>query len=185
MRGLQVILAVGMLAMLTLAGCGQKVRQGMEVARVARDAQDGKFTVKGEEGQEVQVDTTQGEGSWKMTETDASGKKVTAEYGATAVKEEDIGVAFYPGAEVESGMTVASSDKESNDTASVILKTTDSFDAVAKFYKDKYAEGNTVVEQPNMLMITIKTGEGKGKMIMASPNGDSGTQIVIHNAADM
>lgn len=181
MRSVYLVGVMAMLAaVLTACGCGRKVSEGMEAARVAADAQDGRFTVKSEDGEEVKVDATQGGESGKVTITDEQGKTTTGEYGAQAVKEEDVGVAFYPGAEVEMGSNISATGGERERMATVSLKTSDGFDAVAKFYKDKYATGNTVLEQPNNLMITIRTGEGQGKMVMVSPQDEGGgTQIVI------
>lgn len=187
MRSTIMLVAAALLAVLLVTGgCGRKVREAAEVARAAADAQDGNFTVKGQDGQEIKVDTSQGGEAGKVTVTDEKGVTTTSEYGATAVKEEDVGVAFYPGAEVETGSTVSTQGADKGSMATVSLKTSDGFDAVAKFYKDKYASGNTVMEQPNNLMITIEAGEGQGKMIMVSPQGEGGgTQIVIHSASEM
>jgi hypothetical protein len=154
-----------------LVGCG-KARQAAEVARTAQDARDGEYTIKGEKGEEVKVETQKDGEDGKMTVTTKEGT-TTTEYGANAVTEKDVGIAFYPGATVESGgSTTTTGGKDGGTWASVSLLTTDSFADVAKFYKDKYAQGNTVVEQPDMLMITVSAGENMGKMIMAAP--DSG-----------
>ena len=184
------LLTVGLLAIgLAVTGCGKKVEQAVEVARVAQDARDGNFTVKGEDGKEVKVETNQigGEGG-KMTATDASGKTTTTEYGKDAVKQEDVGVDFYPGAEVKTGMKAAAGGEEgkAGTGATVQLVTADPVEKVTKFYKDQYANGNTVVDMPGGVMITIASGEGAGKMIMVSADKAANqTQIVIHNASGM
>jgi hypothetical protein len=173
---------IGVVALcLTVVGCG-KVRQAAEVARVTRAAQDGKFTVRDEKGQEIEVESKQeGDDAGKMTVTTKEGT-TTTEFGAKAVSEKDVGVAFYPGATVESGGTATSTGGAGAGTWSAVsLVTSDSFADVAKFYKDKYAKGNTVIEQPRHLMITIDSGENSGKVIMVMPDDDTGkTRIGIH-----
>lgn len=171
-------LVIIVLAVAVLAGCPKRVQETAEAMRVAKDAQDGTFTVKGEDGKVTKVET-KGEGS-EGTVTVQTGEGTTkAEYGKETVKESDIGVAFYPGAQVDMGSKTSA---EKGQYAQVMLTTTDPMDKVAKFYKDKYEKGNTVLQQADNLMITMQTGEGAGKMIMISSQ-DGKTQIVITQAS--
>jgi hypothetical protein len=167
-----------------LSGCGRQVKDGLEAARLAQDAQDGKFTVKGEKGEEVKVETDKaGKDSGQVKVTDDKGQTTTSDYGKESVKEEDVGIAFYPGAEVQQGVNMATEGGKAGKYATVSLTTGDSFADVAKFYKDKYAAGNTVVEQPDSLMIMIKAGENAGKMVMVAVK-DGKTEIMIHSASE-
>ena len=171
------------LGVLALAGCGcGKVREVTQAVRMANDARDGKVTVTGEKGEKATVETTpDGDKSGKVTVTTDKGT-TTTEYGTDKVSAADVGIDFYPGATVENAGAATSTGEQSAKYSVVVLTTSDAFADVAKFYKEKYAEGNTVIEQPNNLMITIKTGENSGKMIMvASENG--ATKIMINASA--
>ncbi|MCE5240912.1 hypothetical protein LLH23_20810 [bacterium] len=181
MRTAHVILAVAcVLGLLALAGCGcGKVRQAAEVARMAQDAQDGKMTVTNEKGEKATIETDKtGEKGGKVTVTTDQGT-TTTEVGTTNVSEKDVGIDFYPGATVETSAAATSTGKDNAQYSAVSLTTTASFDEVAKFYKDKYAKGNALVEMPNNLMITISTGENSGKVIMVTSE-EGKTKIVIH-----
>jgi hypothetical protein len=175
-------IAVVVLAVLCLAlyGCPKAAKQTAEAVQTAQDAQDGSFTVKGEKGEEVKVET-KGEGeSGSVTVTGPDGE-TKSEFGEQAVKQEDVGIDFYPGATVQGGGKVSGGEKGGS-WAAVGLETKDPFDKVAAFYKDKYGKGNTVIESPGSLMITINAGENKGKMIMVAEDKDKGiTTIAIHS----
>jgi len=177
----QVVLAIVVVLCLTLCGCPKKVQQVGQAVQTARDAQDGDFTVKTEKGEEVKVETKgEGEGG-SVTVTGSEGKM---EVGEDVVKQEDVGIDFYPGASVEGGGKM-SGGKEGGSWASVSLETGDPFDKVASFYKEKYAKGNTVMESPGSLIITITAGENKGKLIIVSEDKEQGvTTIAIQSAAD-
>lgn len=177
-----VALATGFVA---LAGCSKQVKETAEAVRVAQDAKDGNFTVKGEKGEEVKVETGKtGQDSGSMTVTNEKGETTKTEYGKDTVKESDVGIAFYPGATVETGVKATQAGDKQGTGATVSLLTSDSVDQVGKFYKDKYGKGNTVIEQPDSVMITIKAGENAGKMIMIAAK-EGQTQIVIHSMKDM
>jgi hypothetical protein len=176
------LLTVGLLAIgLAVTGCGKKVEQAAEVARVAQDAKDGNFTVKGDDDKEVKVETNKiGGESGKVATTDASGKTTTTEYGKDAVKQEDVGVDFYPGAEVKIGTKDAASGKggKAGALATVQLVTSDPLEKVAKFYKDRYAKGSAVLDTSQGVIITFGSGKGVEKTI--SITGDkAANQTVI------
>jgi len=171
------------LGLLTLAGCGcGKVREVAQAVKMANDARDGKMTVTNEKGEKATIETKpEGEKAGKITVTGEHGT-TTTEIGTAKVSEADLGVDFYPGAAVETGTATTATGKENAKYSLVGLVTSDSFADVAKFYKDKYGQGNTVIEQPNHLMITIKVGEHSGKMIMVASE-DGKTKIVINAAS--
>ena len=173
-----VLLVAGLWA---ASGCG-KVKKAAEVARTANDAKDGDFTVKTEEG-DVKIETEEGDDddSGAMTITGPDGK-TTMETGKDTVSEADVGIDFYPGAEVQGGSTWATSGEEGGSMSTVALETKDSFDKVAKFYKDRYAKGNTVMEQPEMLMIMMEVGDDAGKTIMVAPADDGDTTTIAITA---
>jgi len=179
---LPVALVVLVVLCLTLCGCPKKVRQVGQAVRTAQDAQDGNFTMKNEKGEEVKVET-KGEGeSGTVTVTGPDGE-TKSEFGEDAVKQEDVGIDFYPGATVAGGGKM-SGGKEAGSWASVSLETGDSFDKVSSFYKEKYAKGNTVMESPGSLIITISAGENKGKLIIVSEDKEQGiTTIAIQSGA--
>ena len=187
-------LIVAVLSIVVLAalfcGCG-RVRKAAsttkEVARVAQDAKDGEVTIKGEDGEEVTLKTDEDDEvvSWQVQGED--GETTTAEFGSDKVSEEDVGLKFYPGAEAEgSGTIQTTGGEEGGSFCSVSLRTGDSFDKVAKFYKDEYAKGNTVMEQPGQLMILIDAGEDSGKTVIVSRDeGSDETAIVLSSGSSM
>lgn len=173
--------AVLLAAVVLTAGCGRKVREAAEVARVAHDAQDGNFTVKGEDGQEIKVETDQTgaeSGQWTISSDKGT---MTGEVGQGKVTEEDIGIAFYPGAEVGTGAKVSSEGQDAGHMRSVELFSDDPVDKVAQFYKDKYGPGGQVVEQEGQTMITTGTGgQDTHKLIMVMKDDETGrTKIGI------
>ncbi len=180
-----VLIVICALGLLALSGCGcGKLREVTQAVKMANDARDGKVTVTNDKGEKATIETSKDDDkSGHVTVTGPEGSTTKSEWGEDTVKAEDVGIDFYPGAKVEHGGTSTSSGgKDGGGTFSMVaLATDDSFDAVGKFYKDKYAKGNTVIEQPNHLMITIQAGENSGKMIMVMPDDDdkSKTHIVI------
>lgn len=152
------------------SGCGRKrqIAPGVEISEAGGAP---KITITNEKGQKAIIEGTPSEGgSGQMTITTPEGEKLTATAGAQAVTEQDVGIVFYPGATVEEAIqaTGSSSAQEKTSWSNVTLLSADTYENVASFYRDKYAKGNTVIEQPDQLMIIIKTGEQAGKMIVVS-----------------
>jgi len=183
------IVVVLVLALVGITGgCGRAAKGAKETAeavRVAKDAQDGSFTVKGEKGEELKVDASKEggkSGSWSMT--DEKGQTTTSEWGANTVTQEDVGIGFYPGATVVTGVKADTTGAGGTASSTALLETPDPFDKVATFYRGKYGKGNTVIEGPGNLMITIDAGENKGKMIIVGENKEKGvTTIAIQASA--
>ena len=190
-----VLVAFVAMSMMLLAGCPKKADDGAagrpalpgqpSMPQVSKSGDTVNYSGKDEKGTAVNVTSTkEGENAKTTVKTDKG--TFTAEVGKSKVSEKDLGIAFYPGATVETGVNAAQAGEKSATVQMVTLKTADPLAKVAAFYKGKYAKGNTVVEQGEMLMITIKSGEAVGKMIMAGPSQDKqGTQIVIHSASGM
>jgi len=152
------------------SGCGRKrqIAPGVEITEAEGEQ---KITITNEKGQQATIEGTASEkGSGQMTITTPEGEKLTATTGAQAVREQDVGIAFYPGATIEEAIqtTGSSGAPEKTSWSNVTLLSADTYENVASFYRDRYAKGNTVVEQPDQLMIIIKTGEQAGKMILVS-----------------
>lgn len=181
------VVALLVAALLVTGGCPKKVKQIGEAARVAQDAQDGNFTVKGEKGEEFKFESKGGDAdSGKMTVTGPDGQKSTTESGADAVKPEDVGIDFYPGATVEGGTKSSVTGEKGGAFAQVTLTTKDPLDKVASFYKGKYAEGNTVMDAPGSCVIVFGEGENKGKMIsVTEEKGEGLTRILISAGSGM
>jgi hypothetical protein len=175
-------IAIVVLAMLCLAvcGCPKPVKQAAEAARTAQDAQDGSFTIKNEKGEETKVEA-KGEGeSGSTTVTGPNGETTKSEYGKDTVSEKDVGIAFYPGAIVEMGSKATASGESGGSFTQVTLTTKDPLDKVASWYKGKYAEGNTVMDNPGNCMIIFGEGEHKGKIITMTEDKEAGlTRIAI------
>jgi hypothetical protein len=177
------IAAVAFLVLALVSGCGCIARRAVEHATGVTTTDDGKkMTVKGEKGEKVTFESQKGDDKSGTVKVTTSEGTTTTDFGKDKVTEKEVGIAFYPGAEVEGGGTVASSGKSNESLATVSLVTSDPMDKVAAFYKDKYAKGNTVVEQGDALIITVKVGENAMKMITVGLDKDAGkTRIGIQS----
>jgi hypothetical protein len=183
MRSRCILLALSGLTigLLLVAGCG-KVKQAREAAQAVRAGQEmarsGKTTVTDEKGNKVTIEASkakEGEGSWSVT--DKEGKTTTASVSSN-VTESDVGLKFYPGAEVKSGSKVSTTGEKAGATATAMLLTKDPMDKVVKFYKNAYAKGNQVVETPESTLIMIEGGAGGGKMITITKDNASGGVMI-------
>jgi hypothetical protein len=150
-------------------------------------------TVKGAEGEKATVTTEQGK--QKMTVTGPKGEKTTVVTDKAAKKStitvqgnkgeskievtegvdlSKLGVKAYPGATTEGGGSYSATGDEAGAITGANLTTPDSFDKVAKFYKDNYSKGATMVnEAPNNLVITRQE---KGKMITIAVSREEGAK---------
>lgn len=189
MKGLhQVVCACVILVVLAalVAGCGRAreaadtARDMGEAARFARDMQDGKATIKTEDGEgEVTVDKDGEQVTWKATDKDGSEATVTVGKDADL---SDLGVAVYPGATQELTSTTTGAD---GGGMHVVLSTTDSFEQVAEFYKGEYPgvpAHETTAAEAKMLMLQVS--EDPEKAVTVSRSGtDDKTHIAIISAA--
>ena len=162
-----------------LAGCSKRQRtittpEGEKATvETDRSGDKTKITVETDEGEkgtmeidasgdkaELTIKSEEGEGKMKFSEdADVSG----------------LGVEIYPGAKSQGSSTLAMGQGQMR-TAS--LATADSFDKVAKFYRDKYAAGaKTVMEQPASL--TIVREEEKQNVSISVTRDDEKKQTVI------
>ncbi len=180
MRSRSILLALSGLTigLLLVAGCG-KAKQAAQAVRAGQEmAQSGKTTITDDKGNKITVDASkekQGGGSWSVT--DKEGKTTTATV-TEKITEADIGLKFYPGAEVKSGSKVSTTGEKAAATAVATLLTKDPMDKVVKFYKDAYGTGNQVVETPDSTMIMVQGGAGAGKMISITKDKDSGGVMI-------
>ena len=180
----QVAIAV-LLVVALVSGCGCIARRAVEHATGVTATDDGsKVTIKDQKGGDVTVETQKGDqksGSIKVTTDQGT---TTTNFGKDKVTEQEVGIAFYPGAEVESGGTVASSGKSTEKLATVSLLTSDPVSKVGDFYKAKYAKGNTVVEQGDAVIINVKGEKDAVKMITIGADKQTGkTRIGIETMA--
>lgn len=153
--------------------------------KVSKSGDTVSYTGKDEKGNAVSVTSKQEGKDAKMTVKTDKGI-MTAEIGKDKVSQSDMGVAFYPGASVDTGINAKREGGEAASVQLVTLKTTDPYAKVAAFYKGKYGKGNQVMERDGTMMIQIKSGEGAGKMVMIGPAPDKkGLQIIIHSAGGM
>jgi hypothetical protein len=180
---------------LTLAGCPKKADNAAgagpsipglpSLPKVTKSGDAVSFSGKDDKGNAVAV-TSQKQGEAQKTTVKTAEGTTTAEVGKNKVTEQDLGIAFYPGATVDQGINAEQSGKTTGSVKMVMLKSTDPAAKVAAFYKSKYAKGNTVIDQGGSLMITINSGKAAGKMIMVAPAKDQqGTEIMIHSATGM
>ncbi len=181
-----VVAALTVAALVVIVGCG-KARETVDAARnageAAKLAKSGKATFHTEKG-DVQVESKQGknEGESETKITQADGKTLTAQTGKT-IDAAKLGLEPYPGATVENSITAGSAE---GGVTTAELVTTDPFDKVAKFYKDKYTavhsqEGSG--DDGKTLMMQMGNGMDL-KMVMVSQDKKTGkTKILLQHHA--
>ncbi|MEI6503693.1 MAG: hypothetical protein WCP21_22010, partial [Armatimonadota bacterium] len=139
-----VLIAFVAMSMMLLAGCPKKADEGVTGApaipglpsmpKVTKSGDTVNYSGKDEKGNAVNVTSTkEGESAKTTVKTDQG--TLTTEVGKDKVSEKDLGVAFYPGATVETGMNAAQSGAKAGAMQMVNLKTADPFAKVAAFYK--------------------------------------------------
>jgi len=199
--GFGLVLAL-MLSLLAGCGCGKLVHQAQQArgaARVARDIQqgkgefktdDGKTTVgfdkdkktvvtQDEKGRKTVISGDKDNKGWSVSTGD---EKFAVRTGESVISEQDLGIKFYPGAKVE-GSTGGGKAAGGAQTATVILKTSDSFDKVASFYKKEYGSVGKKTETSfvgvQMLNLTWEKGKSTRTITVTSNPGDKHTAILL------
>ena len=171
-----------LLVLVLTTGCGRKETYTTPEGTVTleRRGDTTEFTVESEGGTlEMKGDQS------KMTVMTAEGTTVV-EIGPE-ISEDDIGIPIYPGAKVE--QTVKRTDaEEEQDFAQVHLSTTDSFEKVKAFYREKLPKATVAgdVETPDLKMLQMMWKiEGEQKMIMVSRDKSNAvTRIVLHRMVE-
>ena len=190
-----------------VAGCGCKrlvsgARQARQAGELAADIQDGDGKVEIKDSDEtVRIDTDEGtvliegeDGKTARLEVDEDEETTTlttddGEFrvgqGDSVVSEEELGLKFYPGAEVEMSSS-GSGGPGAGSHAMVTLKTKDPFSEVAEFYKDHYAGDEvrtTEMTQDDMQMLTIVTTDGDSISVMRDKDSED-TRITLMRTRD-
>ena len=149
-----------------LAGCQKAAEVATEkAAEKAIEAQLSK------EGQDAKVDLK--DGGAKVTVTDAQGKTSQMEFGSAQLSEADVGVPFYPGAKLDDASSTRMAGPDGT-MLSVGLRTPDSADKVAAFYRERLkaqSQGKDFVE--------ISTGKDEVTMMAADEAAKSSTQVHV------
>jgi Cu/Zn superoxide dismutase len=163
-------------AVAALAACGkaeekvsQKAAEKMIESAIEKD------------GSQAKVELS--ESGTKVTTTDASGKTSQIEMGGAKVVEADVGVPFYPGAEVAEGQSSKISTPDGS-MFTVMLHSADPADKVAAFYRDKLkaqAEGKQLMDMSNDGNATLMLSDEKAKtgVQVHVSKADKGTDIQI------
>lgn len=156
------------LAIAALAACGkaeekvsQKAAEKMIESAIEKD------------GSKAKVELA--EGSTKVTTTDASGKTSQFEMGGAKVGEADVGVPFYPGAELAEGQSSKISTPDGS-MVTVQLHSADAADKVAAFYRDKLksqAEGKQLMDM---------SSDGNATLMLADDKAKTGVQVHVNKA---
>jgi hypothetical protein len=102
------------------------------------------------------------------------------------ITEEKLGVPIYPGAKAEKGagsLTISGADEKSAGSFSgATFTTTDSFDEVVAFYKDKLSDKVNVVESTNdgkrVCVLTVSSDRGWKNITIEDQESD-GAKIVV------
>ena len=134
----------------------------------------------------TQAQVKLGDGSMKVTTTDAAGKTTQMEMGNAQIGEAELGVPFYPGAKPLEGssMRVASGQDM---TLRVGLHSDDAPDKVAAYYRDKLkamAEGKQLMDMSSNegAMLSLIDDKSKGAIQVHVGKADKGSDIVISSS---
>jgi hypothetical protein len=163
----------------------KNVKTGEVVTWNAKDIQDGKFTVTTKDGTTTVDGSQAGEGGTLKVTTD---KGEQAVFGATAGVPKDLPswVPVYENGTVEGAY---SADTAEGRTATFTLKSSDSVDQVAEFYKSSLEGSGLKVERSSYetngqktIMLVGKTDDDKRTVNVTVSNSDGQTQAMINYA---
>jgi hypothetical protein len=180
MRKLWMVLLVGLAVSLFLAGCG-KAKEATDAVHNGGEAQN---LVNGPEAtsnsDQGNVQTQDGENSEQVTvkTTDANGNETTYSGGQPADLEK-LDIAVYPGAKQAHSGNVTNAEMN---IISAEYTSTDSFNKVAEFYKNKYKGGTTQeMTAKNSKTLSIHQGSDSNlKMIIISEQNGQ-THVVLQH----
>jgi hypothetical protein len=182
MRKVWMALLVGVAVTAFLAGCG-RAKEAAETAHnageAAKLATGQKATFKSDQG-DVTMQVEKGKNSDEVTvkTKDAKGNETTYR-SAQAADLSNLGIEVFPGAQQEHSGTVTNPQI---DIVSAEYSSTDSFNKVAQFYKDKYQGGVTQeMSTKDGKTLTIQTGSDNDlKMIIVSEHNGQ-THIILQH----
>lgn len=182
MRKLWRALLAGVAVTALLAGCG-KAKEAADTmhnaGEAAKLAEGQKATFKSDQG-DVQMQVQKGKGPNDVTvkTTDAKGNETTYST-AQAADLSKLGIEVYPGAKQEHSGTVTNPEI---DIISAEYSSTDSFNKVAQFYKDKYKGGVTQeMSSKDGKTLSIQTGSDDDlKMIIVTEQSGQ-TRIILQH----
>ena len=167
-------LSILLLSVLLLIGCG-RTREAQQATQAGRQLQQtGETTIKTDEG-EVQIKTDKAGEQATITVEGESGEKHSVTVGED-LDTSELSLAIYPGATQQGGQTTDTG--AAGKYLSFGFTTTDSFEKVADFYKDKYPDPNIadmktrdrrlltiiVTEPPNMTSVTIQQADDEDQV---------------------
>ncbi|HET9205055.1 MAG TPA: hypothetical protein VFO28_02370 [Burkholderiaceae bacterium] len=174
-------IALGFAAALALGACGKVQEAASEKA-----AEKVIESALSKDGGQAKVNLS--DGAVKVSTTDASGKSTLMELGGAKFTEADMGLPFYPGAKPTEGsaMRVATGDSVS---LQVGLRSSDAFDKVAAFYRDKLkamADGKQFTDMggndgASLSLVDDKT---RTSMQVHVTKADKGSEIAILTIRD-
>lgn len=178
------VIAVAVLLAVVIGGCA-KAKEAADTAqavgqavKAAKDMErKGEATIKTDDGEAtIKINEKDGKSS-SVSVTDKEGKTSTITSG-TEVDASKAGIELYPGAEQKGGGDVSG---EQGTVVGVTLETADSFEKVAKFYKDKYPEASkteTTSDGSSMLLLQISQPPD-AKMVTVTSDKDSGKVNIV------
>jgi len=178
------VIAVAVLLAVLMSGCS-KAKEAADTAqavgqavKAAKDMErKGEATIKTDDGEAtIKINEKDGETS-SVSVTNKEGETSTITSG-TNVDASKAGIELYPGAEQKGGGDVTG---DQGTVVGVTLETTDSFDKVAKFYKDKYPEASkteTSSDGSNMLLMQISQPPD-AKTVTVTSDKDSGKVNIV------
>lgn len=154
-----------------------------EAARFSRDIQDGKATFKGEDGQNVTVETQGKDENMTMTVKNEKGEEFTVA-GGKEMDLKGLDIEVYPGARQEGGSRMSD---EKLTHISAVFKTSDSFEKVAEFYKKKYPDAQTNemnMGEQQMLIMTVGEEPKVKSISVTTEEGTKDLNIILSHAID-
>ena len=173
--------ALGFVAALALGACGKVQEAASEKA-----AEKVIESALSKDGGQAKVNLS--EGAMKVSTTDASGKSTLLELGGAKFTEADMGLPFYPGAKPTEGsaMRVATGDSVS---LQIGLRSSDAFDKVAAFYRDKLkamSDGKQFIDMPgdDAASLSLMDDKAKTSLQVHVTKADKGSEIAILSIRD-
>ncbi len=170
-------------------------REAQEKGKVtAKDEEGGPATMepgKGEDGKDsagvegdeakIKVDVHEEEGGASWTITNREGETSTGSV-TRDVTEADVGLKFYPGAQVEQGSKGSTTAGGGASWTTVTLTTRDPAEKVAGFYKKAYPDPVQVIETGEVAHILVEGSRSTGKMITVTADQEAGVTRIVLNA---
>jgi len=180
MRTVLALVSCLVLASALLSGCGSEktVSTPEGTVTVAENDDTTEITIEAE-GEEGKVEIKADQQSATVTTEEG---EVTFELNRD-VAEEEIGIPFYPGAEVAQTAAWSRDGGPEGELTHATFTTTDSVDEVKAFYQEKFADARTALdmssEDGRVVQMLLEQGDTQKVVMISRDKGAGETTIVL------